>query len=200
MAKLLRCWAIPRCKSLETRLDYDFIASHKGYFDAVLHMCGFGGLTLRTATSKEVAYIAGGESVLGRKFNKDESIVLLRLLQEYLRCGTRVSLSGGNTDMFVGDLMENINVTRRVPMDEKELLKILSILDTYNFVQLDLRKKSEFCKETILTIMPSITCLLPYATVESIDDQLQDYTRETTKRKTADDDREQVEDDNSEEV
>jgi hypothetical protein len=92
--------------------------------------------------------------------------------------------------MFAGDLLEHINVTRRIPMDEKELLKILSTLDAYHFVRLDLRKKAEFCRETILTIMPNIVCLLPYATVESIDEQLQAYTQETTKRKKPDEDQE----------
>lgn len=185
MAKLLSCWCIPRGKSLETKLDYDFIATHAEYFDTVLRLCGHGGLTILTAAGREVAYISGCNTAICRKFNKDESIVLLRLLQEYLRCRTRISLSGGHTDMFAGDLLEHINVTRRIPMDLKELLKILTTLDTYNFIWIDLRRKDDFCSETILTIMPSISCLLPYVTIESIDLILQDYANETTKRKKA---------------
>lgn len=196
-AKLLACWGIPRSKSLETKLDYDFIANHKDYFDTVLRLCGHGGLTLSTARGREVAYVTGTDETQSRRFLKDESIVILRLLQEYLRSQGKATLSS-RVEVFAQDILENVNATRRLPMDLKELQKILDTLDGYNFVQMDLRRKNEFSSTTIISVMPTIACMLPYASVESIDTKLADYAKETTRRKSETEVSEQIECDDSE--
>ncbi len=196
-AKLLACWGIPRSKSLETKLDYDFIANHKEYFDTVLKLCGHGGLTLRTAHGREVAYVTGTGETQSRRFLKDESIVILRLLQEYLRSQGKATLSS-RVEVFAQDILENVNATRRLPMDLKELQRILDTLDGYNFVQMDLRRKNEFCSTTIISIMPTIACMLPYASIESIDEKLADYSKETTRRKSEMEVSEQIEPNDSE--
>lgn len=190
-AKLLACWGIPRSKGLETKLDYDFIANHKDYFDTVLKLCGHGGLTLSTARGREVAYVTGTEKIQSRRFLKDESIVILRLLQEYLRSQGKATLSS-RVEVFAQDILENVNATRRLPMDLKELQKILDTLDGYNFVQMDLRRKNEFGSTTIISIMPTIACMLPYKSIESIDIQLADYAKETTRRKSESDGTENI--------
>lgn len=197
-AKLLTCWGIPRSKSLETKLDYDFIANHKDHFDTVLRLCGHGGLTLSTMHGREVAYVTGTDETRSRRFNKDECIVILRLLQEYLRSQGKATLSSC-VEVFAQDILENVNATRRSPMDLKELLKILNVLDGYNFVQMDLRRKNEFGSTTIISIMPTIACMLPYASIESIDTTLADYAKETTRRKSAPEGPGQVEPDDSDE-
>lgn len=181
-AKLLACWGIPRSKSLETKLDYDFIANHKAYFDTVLRLCGHGGLALSTARGREVAYVAGTDETQSRRFLKDESIVILRLLQEYLRSQGKATLSS-RVEVFAQDILDRVNASRRLPMDLKELHRILDILDGYNFVQMDLHRKNEFSSTTILSVMPTIACMLPYASVESIDTKLAEYAKETTRRK-----------------
>ncbi len=196
-AKLLACWGIPRSKSLETKLDYDFIANHKEYFDTVLKLCGHGGVTLSTARGREVAYVTGTDETKNRRFLKDESIVILRLLQEYLRSQGKATLSS-RVEVFAQDILENVNATRRLRMDLKELQRILDTLDGYNFVQMDLRRKNEFGSTTIISILPTIACMLPYASIESIDAKLEDYSKETTRRKSENGVPEQIECDNSE--
>lgn len=195
-AKLLASWGIPRSKSLETKLDYDFIANHKDYFDTVLRLCGHGGLTLSAVRGREAAYVTGTDETRSRRFNKDESIVILRFLQEYLRSQGKATLSSC-VEVFAQDILENVNATRRSPMDLKELLKILNTLDGYNFVQMDLRHKNEFGSTTIISIMPTIACMLPYASIESIDTTLADYSKETTRRKSAPEEPERVDSDDS---
>lgn len=185
VSRLLSCWSIPRKKSVETRVDYEFLARNEAYFKTLLHLCGFT-LTISNKAGEEDAYLESDTAENQRKFNKQESIVILRLLKFYLESRTKVSLGGGNADITVEDLLSGVNATRKEPMDLKTLLNILNTLDGYNLIAMP-GKKSAFDLSTVISIMPGVLDLLPGKKLEAIEETLKAYRNESPKRATSPD-------------
>lgn len=185
MSKLLSNWSIPRGKSMESRMDYEFIIKNEGYFSTLLALCGYQ-LKIPQAVGEEVAYIESESVINRRKFNKQESIVILRLLKYYFESRTKVTLAGGDSDITVEDLLTAVNATSKSPMDLKELKSIAYTLDGYNLIRIDEKKKVDFGPDTIISIMAGLPRVLPYATMESVDEKLQAYMNESTRKKKSD--------------
>lgn len=184
ISKLLSCWSIPRAKSIETKMDYDFIVQNGSYFNTLFSLCGYT-LHVTRSPGEEVVYLESFTAGNRRKFNKQESIVILRLLKFYLEARTKITLGGGSTSITAEDLLHGVNATRKAPMESKELFKILDTLEGYNLIRLP-GKKSSYDGSTVIGIMPSIASLLPNDTLETIECTLQAYANETSRKRFAD--------------
>lgn len=164
---------IHRDYNKRSREDYDFILRNRKYIELMMDFSGFD-LIISEADGRRVVYYESNLSNNRIKFKKDYTIILLRCLSAYQTQAQTVSASGNsNAHITAGELLENINILReKNKMDIKTLRDVLYDMDSHQLVSIKSKKK-DFCIDTDIIILSSITCLTPARTLTDTDNAIQ---------------------------
>ena len=182
---------IHRDHDKQAREDYDFIYRNKDHISTILSLSGFR-LNISDAEGRRVAYIESECPVNRQHFSKDESVVILRLLYIYKEQTRTVSLSN-EIVITAQELLEQVNMVRRSnaqKMRLDDLKQILFMLSRNQLVRVN-GKKKDFSGDTTISILSSLSCLLPSLSLQALTDKLKAYamegSRQTAEEKESED-------------
>lgn len=184
--KLLSHWCIPRWKDAESRQDWAYITQRAEELKDILNLSGYT-MNIVEARGREVVYISANETISTfQKMSKAEATTFLCLRMLYEEHMKKATLDSNalNAKVAAEELLTTVCVYKKNPVyraEMRELRAVLTKMEDINVCRIEGARK-DFGPESIITIFPSVTALLPAAAIEDITAMLDEYKAETTKK------------------
>lgn len=178
---LLSEWCIVRDRDERSKELYDFAANprYKEHIKNMLSNVGFDMLVTE-GVGRQVVYLNSGHPRTHANFNKTESTVLIRLCQAYRNNRTKASMIQGKNVTDADEILRMTNAFLTTPIDNIKVLgKILYRLESFNLVRVEESRKKDFSKDTVVTILPSLDCMLSSLTMLDLNQRLKEYMDES---------------------
>ena len=181
--ELLTHWCIVREYDERSKVLYNCIVNPKyqNYLSETFERLGLG-LEIINLRGQQVAYLrSSDEEIAGEKLLKTPAIIVLCLDQIYLQKQRKASLSEAVT-MEVGELVDLVNTHMKCrQLEAKDIKPILYRLAEFRLIKIREKKKKDFCRTSLIELLPSLQAFLPEDTLASIDERLEEYSREAKK-------------------